>query len=214
MKRITVILCFLSIAMINAQNNSDQMSSKLLNEVSTKLKGYSNLVFTYKGNFKNVKSGVDMNLQGDAKISGEKYNVKYKGITYLFDGEKQYVINREDKQVDISSASGSDLEISPSNIFTFYDNGYNKVWDEEKNEGGRRIQYIKLIPIKYDADYKKVMLGIDTVTKHIYNVIITEKSGTVVTFTLKSLKTDQPLAANTFTFDKSDYPDYQVEILD
>jgi hypothetical protein len=200
--------------MINAQNNSDQMSSKLLNEVSTKLKGYSNLVFTYKGNFKNVKSGVDMNLQGDAKISGEKYNVKYKGITYLFDGEKQYVINREDKQVDISSASGSDLEISPSNIFTFYDNGYNKVWDEEKNEGGRRIQYIKLIPIKYDADYKKVMLGIDTVTKHIYNVIITEKSGTVVTFTLKSLKTDQPLAANTFTFDKSDYPDYQVEILD
>ncbi len=213
-KSFTLLLIFLASCFIQAQDASDQKSEKLLNEVATKLKGYENIAFTYKGNFKNSRSGVDMDIQGDARVSGEKYNVNYMGNTYLFDGARQYVINREDEQVTISKAEGSDSMILPSNFFTFYNKGYSKIWDIEKNEGGRKIQYIKLIPIKSDADYKKVLLGIDTMTKHIYNVIITEKSGTMVTFTLKSLKTDEPLAKNTFSFDKSDYPDYDIEVLD
>ena len=198
----------------SAQSNSDQKAEELLKQVAQKFKSYDNLYFTYKGNFKNVKNNINTDIQGDATLSGQKYNVNYMGTTFLFDGNRQYVINREDEQVTISKPANEDNGITPSNILSFYEKGYTKKWDILQDVKGRKIQYVKLVPIKSDTDYKNVLLGIDKQSNHIYNVIITEKSGTVVTFTLKSLKVNETLAKNTFSFDASDYPDFDIEQLD
>ncbi|MGB5981028.1 MAG: outer membrane lipoprotein carrier protein LolA [Nonlabens sp.] len=197
-----------------SQSNSEAKADALLQEVAQKFKSYDNLSFVYKGNFKNTKSNINTDIQGDATLSGEKYNVNYMGTTFLFDGNKQYVINREDEQVTISKPASEDDGITPSNILSFYEKGYTKKWDIEQNIRGRKIQFVQLTPIKSNTDYKNVLIGIDVNTKHIYNVIITEKSGTIVTFTLKSLKVNEPLAKNCFSFDESDYPDFDIEQLD
>jgi outer membrane lipoprotein-sorting protein len=203
-------MCF---AFAKAGYSQDAKADKLLSEVAKKFKSYENLSFVYKGNFKNVKSGIDTDIQGDATLSGKKYNVNYLGTTYLYDGDRQYIINREDEQVTISKPSNDANAISPSNILSFYEKGYTKKWDIEQNIKGRSIQYVRLIPIKSDTDYKNVLLGIDVNTKHIYNVIITENSGTVITFTLKSLKVNEPLAKSCFNFDASDYKEFDIERL-
>lgn len=207
----SVIMFFAFAKAIHAQ---DAQAENLLSEVATKFKGYENLSFVYKGNFKNVKSGVDTDIQGDATLSGQKYNVNYLGTTYLYDGDRQFIINREDEQVTISTPESDDNVISPSNILSFYEKGYVKKWDIEQNVKGRSIQFVRLTPIKSDTDYKNVLIGIDVNTKHIYNVIITEKSGTVITFTLKSLKVNQPLAKNCFNFEAKDYKGFDIERLD
>ncbi len=207
---LSVVMCF---AFAKAGYSQDAKADKLLGEVAKKFKSYENLSFVYKGNFKNVKSGIDTDIQGDATLSGQKYNVNYLGTTYLFDGDRQYIINREDEQVTISKPSNDANAISPSNILSFYEKGYTKKWDIEQNIKGRSIQYVRLIPIKSDTDYKNVLLGIDVNTRHIYNVIITENSGTVITFTLKSLKVNEPLAKSCFSFDPSDYKEFDIERL-
>jgi outer membrane lipoprotein-sorting protein len=201
-------------AFAKAGFSQDAKADQLLSEVAKKFKGYDNLSFVYKGNFKNSKNGIDTDIQGDATLSGQNYNVNYLGTTYLFDGDKQYIINREDEQVTISKPSSDDNAITPSNILSFYEKGYIKNWDIEQNVKGRNIQFVRLTPIKSDTDYKNVLIGIDVNTKHIYNVIITEKSGTVITFTLKSLKINQPLPKSCFNFDATDYEDFDIERLD
>lgn len=216
MKYIVLSVCmFIAFAKAGySQSNSDPQANTLLKEVAQKFKGYDNLSFVYKGNFKNTKSNIDTDIQGDATLSGEKYNVNYMGTTFLFDGNKQYVINREDEQVTVSRPVTDDDAISPSNILSFYEKGYIKKWDIQQNVKGRKVQYVKLLPIKSGTDYENVLIGIDVNTKHIYNVIITENTGTVVTFTLKSLKVNEPIAKNCFSFDATDYPDYDIEELD
>jgi outer membrane lipoprotein-sorting protein len=201
-------------AFAKASHAQDAKADKLLSEVAAKFKGYDNLSFVYKGNFKNSKNGIDSDIQGDATLSGQKYNVNYMGTTYLYDGDRQFIINREDEQVTVSKPESNDNAISPSNILSFYEEGYIKKWDIEQNVKGRNIQFVRLIPIKSDTDYKNVLIGIDVNTKHIYNVIITEKSGTVITFTLKSLKVNQPLAKNCFNFEAKDYKGFDIERLD
>jgi outer membrane lipoprotein-sorting protein len=201
-------------AFAKASLAQDAKADQLLAEVAKKFKGYDNLSFMYKGNFKNSKNGIDTDIQGDATLSGQKYNVNYLGTTYLFDGDRQYIINREDEQVTISRPASEDNAISPSNILSFYEKGYTKKWDIEQNVKGRSIQFVRLTPIKSDTDYKNVLIGIDVNTKHIYNVIITEKSGTVITFTLKSLKVNQPLAKSCFNFEPKDYQNFDIERLD
>lgn len=212
MKKI-FILSLLFVAFIgNAQSSK---ADQLLKEVATKFKSYENVVFNYKGNLQNTKSQLNMDVQGEATLSGENYNVEFMGSTYIYNGSKLYVVNREDEQVTISNQTDSDEGlISPTNILTFYEKGYRSEWDIEQNVRGRKIQYIKLTPIKSDSEYKQVLLGIDINTKHIYNAIVTENSGTKATFTLLSLKTNQPLSKKCFNFDASDYDGWDIENLD
>lgn len=207
-----ILSIFMVFAFAKAATAQDAKADKLLQEVAEKFKSYQNVSFTYKGNFKNAKTGTDMDVQGDAKMEGQKYNVNFLGTTYIFDGKKQYAINPEDEQVTISKVSndGSQM-ITPSNILTFYEKGYVKKWDIVQNEGGRKIQFVKLTPIKSDSEYKSVLLGIDVNTKHINKAIITENSGTVATFTLKSLKTNEPLPKNSFNFDAAQYKSWVVQ---
>ncbi|WP_213522353.1 outer membrane lipoprotein carrier protein LolA [Nonlabens sp.] len=203
---------FMLFAFAKAATAQDPQANQLLDEVAQKIKSYNNLSFTYKGNFRNPKSGTDMDVQGDALMAGQKYQVNFLGTTYIFDGKKQYAVNSEDQEVSISKVSADDNQlITPSNILTFYEKGYAKKWDIIQNEGGRKIQFIKLIPIKSSSEYKSVLLGIDVNTKHIKKAIITENSGTVATFTLKSLKTNQPLPKSSFTFDAAQYPNWVIQ---
>ena len=75
--------------------------------------------------------------------------------------------------------------------------------DITQNVKGREIQYVKLTPKDSNAEIKNILLGIDSQTKHIYNLIQTQENGTKVTITVKTFKTDQPLAQNLFTFNES-----------
>ncbi|WP_438962809.1 LolA family protein [Nonlabens sp.] len=212
MKKIFILLMFCVAIIGNAQNSK---ADQLLKEVAAKFKSYENVVFNYKGNLQNTKSQLNLDVQGEATLSGENYNVDFMGSTYVYNGSKLYVINREDEQVTISTQTDSDEGlISPTNILTFYEKGYRSEWDIEQNVRGRKIQYIKLTPIKSDSEYEKVLLGIDINTKHIYNAIVTENSGTKATFTLLSLKTNQPLPKKSFSFQPSDYEGWDIENLD
>jgi hypothetical protein len=83
-----------------------------------------------------------------------------------------------------------------------------------QNVRGRKIQYIKLIPISSKDQRKEVLLGIDVQTKNIYNVIETGKNGTKTTIVVNSFKTNQPVSKNQFTFVKSKYPNYYINNID
>ncbi|MEP4757413.1 MAG: hypothetical protein ABJW53_09335, partial [Nonlabens ulvanivorans] len=89
MKKIFILL-LLSVAFIsNAQSSK---AEQLLKEVATKFKSYENVVFTYKGNLQNSRSQLNMDVQGEATLSGDNYNVEFLGSTYVFNGDKLYVI--------------------------------------------------------------------------------------------------------------------------
>ena len=212
MKNIFIIV-LLSVASIGYAQNSK--ADQLLKEVAAKFKSYDNVVFNYKGNLQNTKSQLNMDVHGEATLSGENYNVEFMGSTYIYNGAKLYIVNREDEQITVSNQTDSDEGlISPTNILTFYEKGYRAEMDIEQTVRGRKIQYIKLTPIKSDSEYKQVLLGIDINTKHVYNAIVTENSGTKATFTLLSLKTDQPLSKKCFNFDPTDYEGWDIENLD
>ena len=86
--------------------------------------------------------------------------------------------------------------------------------DIVQNVKGRKIQYIKLTPTNAKDARKEILLGIDSQTKHIYNLIEMGKNGTKTTLTVNSFKTNQPLSKNQFTFAQSKYPNYYINKLD
>lgn len=213
MKKLVLILA--AIMAINVQAQSSKQAEKLLKEVTSKVQAYDNMVIDFKYSLDNTAENINQETRGDVSIKGNRYVLNLMGTTQLFDGQKIYTIIPEDEEINISSYSEEDgNSITPSKMFTFYQDGYNYQMDIKQNVKGREIQYVKLTPKDSNAEIKNILLGIDTQTKHIYNLIQTQDNDTKITITVKSFKTNQPLAKNLFTFDENRYSSYYINRLD
>ena len=187
----------------------------LLDEVSVKIKSYENISIDFKYVLNNSEENIKQETRGDVIMQGEKYVLNILGITRIYDGKTLYNISPEDEEVTISSENSEDENtITPSKMLSFYENGYNYSMDIIQNVNGRKIQYIKLLPIDSKSEIKHVLLGIDIKTKHIYNLIEIGSNDTKTTLTVNSFKTNEPLSKTLFTFDKSKYKDYYINKLD
>lgn len=211
MKRILFVFILLSSFIAKAQEDS----KALLQEVSEKVKSYDNISIDFKYVLHNATENVNQETRGDVVMAGEKYLLNILGITRVYDGETLYSISPEDEQVTISKENmDDDGSITPSKMLSFYEEGFIYEMDIIQNVRGRKIQYVKLIPIDSNSEINNVLLGIDAQTKHIYNLIETGKNGTKTTLTVNSFKTNEPLSKTLFTFDESKYEDYYIERLD
>jgi outer membrane lipoprotein-sorting protein len=208
---ITPLLLLFSLS-IQAQ---DSKAKDLLNQVTSIVKSYDNIVIDFKYSLNNAKENINQDSKGNVTMKGNQYVLNFMGVTKIFDGKKTYTIVPEDEEVTISTVNEKDdSAITPSKMLTFFNTGYKCTMDKLEDIKGRKIQYIKLVPTNAKDQRKEILLGIDAQTKHIYNLIETGKKGTKTTLTVNSFKTNQPLSKNQFTFVASKYPNYYINKLD
>lgn len=193
----------------------DKKAKDLLDQVTAKVKSYNNIAIDFKYSLNNAKENINQDSKGNVTMKGNQYVLNFMGVTKIFDGKKTYTIVPEDEEITISTVNEKDDNaITPSKMLTFFNSGYKCSMDILQNVKGRKIQYIKLVPINSKDQRKEVLLGIDVQTKHIYNLIEMGKKGTKTTLTVNSFKTNQPLSKNQFTFAGSKYPNYYINKLD
>ena len=209
MRKIALLCIGLCISLNSIAQNTSSEAKKLLDEVSTKMGAYNNMVIGFNSSLINKEAGImnDPPIRGEITLSGEKYYLDYLGNTFVFDGKKLVVINKDEKEVNISNG---DLEeedgfIYPSKLLTFYKEGYNFSMGLLKNNNGRKVQFINLTPIDSNSDIIKVQLGVDAKTKHIYKLVQIGSNGAKTTFTITKFKSNQPISTNLFSFDKEKY---------
>lgn len=210
-KFVAIIFIFCIQLSISAQEKN---AKNLLQEVTSKVKGYDNISIDFKYSINNAKDNLNQESKGSVILKGEQYILSLMGITKLFDGKKMYVINPEDEEISISKYNGKDDALTPSRMLSFFNEGYKYSWDRMDNVKGRKIQYIKLFPLNAKEQTKEVLLGIDVQTKNIYTVVQTAKNGTKTSIIVNSFKTNQPLSKNQFIFVESKYPKYFINKLD
>ena len=203
MKKFLFLAVIMMSTLASAQN-SDKAKA-LLDEVYNKVKGYDNIFVDFKYTLNNAEADINQETRGDATLKGDKYLINYLGAKRLFDGSKVYTVVPENEEVTIEDQLEEDNTITPSKMLTFYKSGHNYEWDILQNVQGRKIQFIRLVPIETDTEIESILLGIDAETKHIYKLIETGKNGTKTTITVNSFKTNQPLSETLFTFDEGKY---------
>ena len=193
----------LSLTFMNAQDKANA----LLDEVYNKVQQYDNIQVDFKYALTNSEAGINQETRGDVTMAGDKYLFNYLGAQQLFDGQKIYTVVPENEEVTIEDKTNDEDTVTPSRMFTFYRKGHQASWDIMQSIKGRKIQYVKLVPIDSNSQVEHILLGIDAETKHIYKLIETGKNGTRTTITVNSFKTNQPLSKSLFTFDEKKYED-------
>ena len=193
----------------------DNEAKALVKKVLDKVESYNNFVIDFSYTLENKAQNLKQETRGDVSIKDEKYVLKLMGTTQIFDGNKIYTIVPEDDEVTISAYDefNSD-QITPSKMLTFYEEGYRFKMDILQNIQGRKIQYVELIPIDSDNEMKQILLGIDKQTNHIFNLIQIQPDDTRIEFRVTKFRTNEPLSATHFEFQKSKYADYYINELD
>jgi len=205
MKNIVILLMSILVGS-SVFSQVDGKAEQLLDEVSKKMNTYENIYVEFKYKLHNAEENVNQETRGNVTMKSDLYNVNFLGVNQLYDGKKVYTIISEDEEVNISDADAEDAAtLTPSKFFSFYKNGFTYSWDVLENMNGRKIQFVKLIPIDSNSEISNVLLGVDVNTNHIYRLIETGNNSTVTTLTITKFKTNQPLSNNLFVFDEARY---------
>ena len=192
---------------------SDETAKSILDKASSTMSAYNNLSMDFDYVLDNKAEDVKQEMSGDVIINGEKYVVNLFGSTQIFDGSKTYTIIPENEEVNISDEDlDEESTFTPSKFYSFYESGYTYKMDEVKQIDGKKIQFVKLTPIDTNSEVTNILVGIDTKTNHIYQVIEIGVNQTRTILTAKNIKTNQELNAAIFAFDQKKYEELNYMI--
>ncbi len=212
--KINILINFFLIQIISIYfvlGQGHEESRLLLDKVSKNLLSKENMNFEFTYKLENSKEKITQEIEGNAQISGEKYKLNFMDIEQIYDGYRTYTIVPENEEINIESGDGnSDLMIKPTNLITFYTNGYGYEWDIKQRVLGRTIQYVKLLPIKEDSDVKYLLIGVDINNLNLFKIIEIGKNGTNTTLKIKNQSYNIILPKNHFNFNPELYKDYFI----
>lgn len=201
-----IFLIALTFLTLSTFSQDSEKAIVLLNEVSAKVASYNNIQLSFDYLLDNNNENIHQKTTGKVSLQGDHYHLNFMGIERVYDTNKVYTIVHDDEEVVISNASNDDdNEFTPSKILTFYQKGYRFKWDALKTIAGKKIQFIKLLPKNVNAENQYILLGIDTQSKNIYQVIYANKNKTLTTFKIRSFITNIKLPKGEFSFDEAKY---------
>ena len=183
----------------------------LLEKASEKLDSYISFELEFSYVLNNRIEQINQESKGKVTVSGDRYKLNFLDAIQLFDGKTIYTIVPENEEITlIKPTDDEDFIFNPTNLLSFYKEGYDYHWDISQKIKGKNIQFIKLIPTIDDSDIKSILVGIDTYENHIYRLIEVGLNGTITTLTINSIEINKKLSSDFFVFDPSDYPNYYI----
>ncbi|MEJ6675864.1 MAG: outer membrane lipoprotein carrier protein LolA [Polaribacter sp.] len=206
-KTVSLFLSLFLTSIVISQNN--ESAHTLLDAVSDKMSAYKNMFIGFSQTLSNeeagIKEGDELPIEGTIHLQNQKYRLNYLGNQFLFDGNKLFVINHDEKEISVSNndLSGDDGFIYPSKLLTFYKEGYTLEMGAIEKIQGRKIQFVTLNPIDSASEIIKVELGIDLDNYHIFKLIQTGANAAKTTFTITQFKMNETLNENFFTFNRA-----------
>lgn len=206
----TFATLFLCLSFFVSNGQKDAKSQEILKAVSAKYKGLKSLSATFKVTIVDQKSNTTQNQTGSMILSGNKYNLTLTGQQIISDGKTSWTYLKDANEVQINDGTTRDDAISPSNIFTIYEKGFNSRFVDEKTVGGKAVQTIDLTPLDKTKPYFKIQLQINKTEKTIAGAKVFNNNGSIMTYTITKYTPDAAVSDAQFMFDVKKHPGIEV----
>ena len=139
-----------------------------------------------------------------------KYKIEMPNNALISDGKTQWSVLLDLKEVQITEVNPADKSINPSNIFSFYENGYTTKKTGETKVSGKNLHVLELSPTDKSQNISSIQLRINKADNLIYDATIADKNGNKYTYTLTNIEVNKTFSSGIFNFYKHNYPGIEV----
>lgn len=215
MKKLFILAAMIATpVLVSAQmpaQGSDPKSKAILDDLSKTTKACSSITTDFSYTIENKAKKTSDTKEGKLISKGDKFKLDIANQTILSDGKTSWTVLKEAKEVQVNNVTKNDESINPTNIYTIYEKGFKSEFINEENKGGTVIQNIKLYPLDVKKkSYHTILVAIDKAKKQINSVKVMSKDGNDITYKVKKFVTNTDIPDSQFTFDKKNYPGYEV----
>lgn len=205
----------LSLLLATLQMRAQDAKAKgILDKLSAKAKTYSSMSATFEYTMKNVEEDIEETQSGSLVTQGDKYHLEIAGQKIISDGKTVWTVLDEAEEVQINEVPKADETedfISPTKILTLWEKGYKYKYNESSTLNGTAVDLINLYPEKADEQsFHTIKLYVNKSKMILAQIDIKGKDGTDFVYVIKTFKTNESIAANTFMFSTSNNPSYDV----
>lgn len=197
---------------VSAQRNNAEAEA-VLDKVYTAMSGYEQITLNFDYTLSNKEAQISQNTPGKVYIQEPNYRLELFESVQLFDGVNSYSIIPENLEVVISSPNSSreSGEINPSELFSFYKEGYRIDKGVQISEN---VIEILLFPIDSTAEIEKVLVRIDTKSNRLVSLTQVGFNRTETTIRVTEYDTDTSIDKKLFMFDRKAYESSGYYIID
>jgi len=191
-----------------------QDSGKILDQLSSKAKGYTTISAEYTSRLQDVKADLDMAQEGNIKVKDKKYNLDLPSYNVISDGITVWTYEKENNAVYIDNLEDVQEDgINPNDLFRIWETGYKHEFKETKKEGSTELYWINLYPNDPgNKPFHTIQLYIDKAKMEINKIKVMNRDGSTVTYVVKGFTPNKPLDDSKFKFNPANHPG--VEIID
>ena len=195
----------LILSCIVSLNIMAQSAEDFLNKVIEKNKSYNDISINFEYSFYDVESGISDITNSYAYMKGNSYIVKIDDQEMISDGKTLWTHFIDDQEVMISDVT-EESNNSPLAIIDSFTQNVNVSFDISEND----ITTI-LIEEKEKTTFEIMSISVDKDLK-ITEISIIMLDKNIITYKIKSFKTNQDLPDSMFIFDEKIHPN--VEVID
>lgn len=210
MKKLAGIIALsLFVSFSNAQQK-DAKSQEILKGVSAKYKSFKSVFASFKIAIENLKDKTTQNQKGTILLKSNKYKLDITGQQIISDGKSTWTYLKESNEVQINEASAKTDGITPANIFTVYESGFDSKYVGDKTIAGKDMQQVELTPTDKKKPYYKILLFINKAEKYVHSATVFNNNGTRLQYTVEKFTPNSPAEDAVFVFDSKKFPGIEV----
>tara|TARA_B110000503_G_C7120752_1_gene402412 strand:- start:188 stop:847 length:660 start_codon:yes stop_codon:yes gene_type:complete len=207
----TVLSLILATVNVGAQ---DAKAKGILDKLSAKTKTYTSMSATFEYTMKNVAEDIEESQSGSLITQGDKYHLEIAGQKIICDGKTVWTVLDEAEEVQINGVPDADERedyISPTKILTLWEKGFKYKYDKSMTLNGADADVINLFPEKADEQsFHTIKIYVNKAQMVVDQIDIKGKDGTDFVYIIKTFKTNENIAADTFVFSTAKNPSYDV----
>lgn len=207
MKKVVSILILNLICVFAFAQKEDPQA--LLKRASDKISAYETMSADFVYTLENSGANLTDSQMGKLTIKGSKYILEIGKQAVISDGETIYTVLKDAKEVQINAAADMDELMSPSKLLTEYYQKFKAKSVENKTIKGVACQVIDLDAAK-DKELASAVLTIVASDLSPKELKAIDKKGTTHTYQISNFKANHTIEDAKFTFNRGDYPGFEV----
>jgi outer membrane lipoprotein-sorting protein len=192
---------------------NDPKAKTLLDAVSKTYKGYSSVKADFTLTTSIPTQNKTTSKAGSVALKGEKYKIVMDKQEIFCDKQSVWTYLKDINEVQINDYEPNKEDITPSNMFTIYQNDFNYMMNGEEAIDKINCSVVDLMPKDKSKPFFKVRIWIDKSAKYIKRMKVFDKNGNMYVYNITSFNSKANLEDSYFKFDATKHAGVHVEDL-